>query len=596
MKTPIVLVVAAVWLAHGALAQGSRGENTASKVDLDREIAAARAVTADPLPPDAAWSRIAGEVDDTPITLGEVLEEAVVIYAASMTEILARQRALSLEAARRGVEVDSAAFKRATRRFIERNARGRSLAETLREQHVSYERFERLMTLNAAVASMFRADQGAEMAAGPDPEDRKGRAWIEGLLSRYEIETDPAALPAGTHARVKAEWPLRVLLENHLAGRTPLRLDPEQAGSGSGISLVFDLPDGGRATAHLESLRVVEQGASGLEPGSQAFTALLPRLTPARFKVNDPDPKDPRLLVVAPASGEFPRFRMTDARARIVSVLRSRDLLAARLPDLKLGHLDRALESRARYVAFRRAMKERGIQVSKERVQARIRRMRESYQDQPFTWERALQMVGRNVLLETRRFEIADGVDQIIGTDVNESVLRAYYEAHFDHFGRATVTASHILISEIDPDTGRVDFTKAREKIKEVYTKLKAGAEFVEMVQEYSQDPISRRRGGDVGMFTLVSAYDEEFCRLAFALQENEISPPVRTRQGYHIIYCRKRTPPSREAYPFEKIKDIVRQDRQEDLRKRWLKQHVYGPMKVVNGLDGVWGEEEVTK
>ncbi len=580
-------VIIALLLCLSCIVAGARTPAQQVKPrDLNKEMEAARAVQGTLLPPESAMGILAGEVNGIPVRLGDLLEEVVFLYASPMIEVLGRQKAMALEAAGRGIRVGEMAFRRAVSDFIETNGRGRSLVETLRAQRIFFQRFKRLMHLNAAVAAMVRADTGTP--AGKSPGEEAGRTWARKVQGRHIVETDPARLERGTFATISVEGSLRNYLKNHLSGATPLEIVAGRAPSR--IRFAVALVDGGRAFFETDDVGVVVYASAKARPETRALSQVFPGWKAGTFRLQKPSRSHPDLARVIPKGKRFPAFVIPTGRVRLEAALKGRELLAARIPDLKLRHLDEALESRGRYVAALAAMKERGIKISDTRVARRIEEEREKYRGSEFSWERAIQLVGRNVYLETRRFRVADGVNQIVESDVGDVVLKAYYEAHIEHFGRATVTASHILVSEADPATGRVDFDRARSRIKEVYKKLKAGADFIDMVQQYSQDAASRDRGGDVGMFTLVSAYDPEFCRLAFALEENEITPPVRTRQGYHIIYCRKRTPPDREAYPFEKVKDIVRQDRQEDLQRRWLEEHVYRPLKIVNRV------EEATK
>ena len=83
------------------------------------------------------------------------------------------------------------------------------------------------------------------------------------------------------------------------------------------------------------------------------------------------------------------------------------------------------------------------------------------------------------------------------------------------------VRASHILIE------------KHSQALK-VLEELKAGRDFKELARKYSTCP-SRKRGGDLGFFGR-GRMVKEFERAAFALKVGEVSGPVKTQFGYHVI------------------------------------------------------------
>jgi peptidyl-prolyl cis-trans isomerase SurA len=98
------------------------------------------------------------------------------------------------------------------------------------------------------------------------------------------------------------------------------------------------------------------------------------------------------------------------------------------------------------------------------------------------------------------------------------------------------IRASHILIQDTKDTTGAVvDSTASLKKVNEVYAKLKAGDDFGKLATEYSQDPGSAPKGGDLGFFDrrrMVQPFDSA----AFSLKAGEYSSPVRTPYGWHII------------------------------------------------------------
>jgi peptidyl-prolyl cis-trans isomerase C len=83
------------------------------------------------------------------------------------------------------------------------------------------------------------------------------------------------------------------------------------------------------------------------------------------------------------------------------------------------------------------------------------------------------------------------------------------------------IRASHILVE------------KHSQALK-VHEELKNGADFKDLARKYSQCP-SKKRGGDLGSFGRGQMV-KEFERAAFALKVGEVSQPVKTQFGYHII------------------------------------------------------------
>lgn len=101
--------------------------------------------------------------------------------------------------------------------------------------------------------------------------------------------------------------------------------------------------------------------------------------------------------------------------------------------------------------------------------------------------------------------------------EVTEEQIKAEYEKM-----KKEIHAHHILVED-------------KKTAEEVIAKLKDGEDFAELAKEYSTEPIAQQSGGDLGWFSpgkMVQPFDD----VAFALPENEISEPVQTSFGYHVI------------------------------------------------------------
>lgn len=121
----------------------------------------------------------------------------------------------------------------------------------------------------------------------------------------------------------------------------------------------------------------------------------------------------------------------------------------------------------------------------------------------------------KNYLLINKLFE-----EYTKDVKITEEELKKYYEDNKDRF--ETVKASHILVSD--------------EKIaQDIYNRLMKGEDFATLAKEYSIDTATKDQGGDLGEFAR-GVMVPEFEQVAFSLKKGQISKPVKTDYGYHII------------------------------------------------------------
>jgi parvulin-like peptidyl-prolyl isomerase len=105
--------------------------------------------------------------------------------------------------------------------------------------------------------------------------------------------------------------------------------------------------------------------------------------------------------------------------------------------------------------------------------------------------------------------------------------------------GAEEVSARHILVMHTGSKARPPGVTRSREEARaraqECLVKLRAGGDFSELAREFSDDPGTLDRGGDLGSFRRESMV-EAFSKAAFALQVGEVSEVVETPYGFHII------------------------------------------------------------
>ncbi|MBC3411907.1 SurA N-terminal domain-containing protein [Pseudomonas sp. SWRI51] len=113
---------------------------------------------------------------------------------------------------------------------------------------------------------------------------------------------------------------------------------------------------------------------------------------------------------------------------------------------------------------------------------------------------------------------------------VNDDELKALYEKEIANLGEQR-RAAHILIEVNDKTTD----AQAKARVEELQQRLEKGEDFAKLAKEFSQDPGSANTGGDLG-FAGPGVYDPAFEDALYKLNKDQVSAPVRTEYGYHLI------------------------------------------------------------
>jgi peptidyl-prolyl cis-trans isomerase C len=124
-----------------------------------------------------------------------------------------------------------------------------------------------------------------------------------------------------------------------------------------------------------------------------------------------------------------------------------------------------------------------------------------------------------------------------------DAAMKKVYEEAVQKSGpEQEVRARHILVP-------------TEEEARAVLAEIKKGTDFAELAKQKSKDPGAAAEGGDLGYFGK-SQMVPEFAEVAFKLNKGEVSDPVKTQFGWHVIKVEdKRTKP---VPPFENVKDQI--------------------------------------
>ena len=136
-------------------------------------------------------------------------------------------------------------------------------------------------------------------------------------------------------------------------------------------------------------------------------------------------------------------------------------------------------------------------------------------------------------------------LSKLLGTvTVSDEEALEYFNNNKDTFrSAATARAKHILVD-------------SKEKAEEILAEINAGLAFEDAAQKYSSCP-SSERGGDLGEFGRGQMVPE-FENAVFTMKADEVSEPVQTQFGYHLIKLVSIN--NGEEAEFEKVKDQVQQ------------------------------------
>jgi foldase protein PrsA len=143
---------------------------------------------------------------------------------------------------------------------------------------------------------------------------------------------------------------------------------------------------------------------------------------------------------------------------------------------------------------------------------------------------------------------------------ITDEEMQEYFAANKESFATPEqVKASHILVDNLD-------------KANEVKTKLDGGADFAQLASEYSTDVTNKNNGGDLGYFQRDQMVPE-FEQAAFSLAVGEVSDPIKTDYGYHIIKVTDKKAAQEPNYEAsqEQIRQTLLEERIGDEYAGWM-------------------------
>jgi foldase protein PrsA len=205
------------------------------------------------------------------------------------------------------------------------------------------------------------------------------------------------------------------------------------------------------------------------------------------------------------------------------------------------------------------------LEVTPEEVNQRIDELvQEEYGGSEAQFQEALREEGLDregvelqIRIQLLEVELYEKVTSDIGP--TEEDVRTYYEEHIKDFQE--VRAEHILVGK--PGLAQDLAVRLQPAGAKKVDKL-----FASLARKHSEDPISRKEGGDLG-WGLPASFP--FGKAATQLQVGQVSDPIKTRFGFHIVRVT-----GRRLTPLERARDVIEQRLREPARQEawadWLR------------------------
>jgi peptidyl-prolyl cis-trans isomerase C len=154
-----------------------------------------------------------------------------------------------------------------------------------------------------------------------------------------------------------------------------------------------------------------------------------------------------------------------------------------------------------------------------------------------------------------RKKLLMEGLLQSVGKEAlsDEAMHKVYEEAVKQIGEEKEVHARHILFRT--PAGDEKASKEAEDKLKAVIVRLKKGEDFAKVASEVTEDPSGKANGGDLGYFSKDQMVPE-FSEVAFKLDKGQISDPVKTQFGWHVIKVEDKR--VKEAPKFEDVKPQI--------------------------------------
>ncbi len=225
-------------------------------------------------------------------------------------------------------------------------------------------------------------------------------------------------------------------------------------------------------------------------------------------------------------------------------------------------------------VLLRQFVKDQGLVVSVDEIQAELEKVKlifnSGQKDSKVSLEKVLESRGSSILQLRDKIRNEVALSKYLDKNVKADDLKAYFDSNLECFNGEEVRASHILVDTRGLKSEE-ELAEASGKIEKLAKDINDGADFAELAKKNSDCP-SSENGGDLGFFEKKGSMVAPFANAAFLLKKGEVSKPVKTQYGLHLIKVTDRRAGEKVIYDDnEEIKEKVERFYMEEKKKALL-------------------------
>lgn len=157
------------------------------------------------------------------------------------------------------------------------------------------------------------------------------------------------------------------------------------------------------------------------------------------------------------------------------------------------------------------------------------------------------------------------------GINISPADAQAYYNQARDRFAQVKVKAIYIpFAADKTGDPKRLTEAEAQARIASLRSEIVAGADFVKMVKENSQDEISAAKDGDFGTIRRTDNLPEGIRAAIFSLKTGEVSEPVKQPNGFYLFRAQEIS-----AQPYSEVQEEIIKELKQARFKQWMDEAV---------------------